>query len=143
MNFHTDVITLYNYDFDNDTMVELWKPTVFGADHPVRLIRTQGSNISTSGLADADAAKVYIRYSDLPKTYAEPADWNVLSEAEKTEKFTFSSERDFFVVGDTSSETILTDGFYEYMKNKYDGVYAITTVDRYEHIMPHFEVGGK
>ena len=28
------------------------------------------------------------------------------------------------------------------MSNSYDDVYKVTTVDKYEDILPHFEVGG-
>ena len=31
---------------------------------------------------------------------------------------------------------------YEWMHENFDDVYKVTTVDKYEDILPHFEVGG-
>mgnify|MGYP006981940041 FL=1 len=31
---------------------------------------------------------------------------------------------------------------YEWARDNMDAVYKVTTVDKYEDIMPHFEVGG-
>lgn len=44
--------------------------------------------------------------------------------------------------GDVAAEYTGQEDFFNYMKENFDGVYKITTVDRYD-LIPHLEVGGK
>lgn len=74
--------------------------------------------------------------------YRKPKEWKNSEEKERT--FTIT-EDDFFVEGNFDVETADDDeypnGLFEYMKQNYDDVYNITSVNRYKTI-PHFEVGG-
>ena len=119
---------------------EIWLPTVITE---IDYTATQGANITKSGLSTADAVTVFINYSALKKPYKSPNEWQSLTSAEKALNVTFSQGIDFFVFGDTSSVTILATGFFAYMQKHYSDCYKITTVDRYEDVMPHFEIGGK
>ena len=69
-------------------------------------------------------------------------EWEKLSEADKMIYYTFAPGKDFFVKGD-KSDVLITDDFYQYMKENCDSVYKVTTVDHYSDVMKHMEVGGK
>lgn len=135
--FFNKTVTLWNCSNSDDVMEEeIWYPTVL---ENVRLIETKGRNVSTSGIKEADSAKLHILTSNLKKPYLEPKEWDALDD--KSQAFTLCQEKDFFVKGDVSEiETV--DNFFQWMKDHYDGVYQITTVDRFE-VIPHLEVGGK
>lgn len=138
-SFYNDTVTVYN-KYTNSDGTETWLPTVLT---DVNLVLTHGANVSASGMSDADSAKLFIGYENLLKKYKEPMEWAKLSNSEKAKTFTFASGTDFFVRGDTSEETPLADGFYQYMKKNYDGVFKVSNVDYYTDIMPHMEIGGK
>lgn len=140
--FYDDTVTLYNGYTDGLTDVEVWLPTLFTGETAVNLSITKGANITESGMNDADTAKMHVKYSALPKPYMDPIEWQKLPSADKPKYFTFTETQDFFVKGDTTAVPILSEGFYDYMKSHYDNVFKITTVDRYDHVMPHYEIGG-
>ena len=136
--FYNKVVTVYNKTTDDLMGTETWYPTVL---ENVRLLVTKGANVSKSGMDSADAASLYVKFELLPegaKEYLPPKAWQ--NSAEKENYFTFTSGEDFFVEGDTSSEE-QTEGFFSYMKEKYDNCFKVTNVDRYE-LIPHLEVGG-
>lgn len=136
--FYNKTVTVFNqYMDEGPTGAVHWLPTVL---ENVRLIETHGANISKSGIAGADAASLYIKTEDL--NYLEPKAWKTLTLEEKKKKFTLAPDSDFFVKGDHSKEDLSQVDFFSYMKKKYDGVYKVTTVDKYE-LIPHLEVGGK
>ena len=165
--FDNKTITVYNKYTDTISEKEIWLPTVItGIDYTA----TQGANITKSGLSTADAVTVFINYSALKKPYKSPNEWQSLASAEKALNVTFSQGIDFFVFGDTSWEigyfnlatestcnlgecylpadlsdsvTILATRFFAYMQKHYSDCYKITTMDRYDDVMPHFEIGGK
>lgn len=136
--FYNKTITIFNQAFDSDDLLAktTWYATVL---HNVRLLETKGANIATSGIADADSARLHIK-NPCEKPYLPPKQWAEL--IDKASAFTLCGERDFFVVGDLSDEDLSRPKLYEYIKEKYDGVYMITNVDKYD-LIPHFEVGGR
>lgn len=136
--FYNKTVTVYNKAVDGLMGTETWYATVL---RNVRLLVTKGANITKSGRDNADTAKLHVRMDMLPKgskLYLPPKEWE--RSAEKEKYFTFTSGEDFFVEGDTSSETP-EDEFFAYMEQKYDNCYMVTNVDRYE-LIPHLEVGG-
>lgn len=137
--FYNNTVTLYNRWYDSVLDQENWIPTVLT---DCNLIITKGANISKSGLENADTASLRVREGCTDKTYLNPKEWEALTAADKENYYTFTSGEDFFVEGDTTSETILSDDFYQYMKKNKDNVFRVTNADRYTDVMPHFEVGG-
>jgi len=133
--FYSKTVTIFNSVSDDDVMgADSWLPTVL---HDVRLLETQGKNIEKSGITSADSAKLFIKTDNLEKPYMDPKEWS--QSENKSDAFTLCKDRDFFIVGDVSDETVAS---FEQMKEKYDGCYQITTVDKYS-LIPHFEVGGR
>lgn len=133
--------------FYNKTVTVYCKTTaegVMGADtwyayvlENVRLIVSKGTNVSKTGLESADSAKLHV---DLPRPYLAPIEWQ--NEADKAEYFAFQEQSGFFVEGDTSAEDTTQSDFYQYMKDKYDNCFMVSTVDKFD-LIPHLEVGGK
>lgn len=135
--FYKDTVTIYNRHENKAEMTEMWYPTVL---HNVRLLVTKGANMVKTGANTADSARLHIYMERvLEKAYKEPKEW--LEAPDKLVVFTFK-EGDFFVKGDTSVEEVIREDFAEYMKQKYDNCFCITTVDTYT-LIPHMEVGGK
>ena len=135
---YNKTVTVFNqYTSDDDVLgSEHWFPTVLEG---VLLKETQGANITRTGLMDANSVTMHIKTEGYEKPYMDPVEWGLL--LDKTDAFTLCRERDFFVVGDVSDVEV-RDNFFAYMKENYDGVYRIMTVDKYETI-PHYEIGGK
>lgn len=133
-------VTVYNKYMDAITGYEIWLPTLI---ENVDYTATQGANITKSGLSTADAVTVFINYSALPKPYKTPKEWQALTAEDKAKYVTFAQGTDFFIFGDSTSNVITTKGFFSDMQKRYSDCYKVTTVDRYDDILPHFEIGGK
>lgn len=133
-------VTIYNKYMDSTTGYEIWLPTLI---ENVDYTATQGANITKSGLSTADAVTVFINYSALPKPYKTPKEWQALTAEDKAKYVTFTQGTDFFIFGDSTSNVITTKGFFSDMQKRYSDCYKVTTVDRYDDILPHFEIGGK
>ncbi len=138
--FYNKTVTVYNkYETGGIKGTEVWLPTVF---ENVRLQINKGANVTTSGLKDADRARLHIKRNSLPKPYLMPLQWQALPDEEKPNYFTLTGGTDFFVEGDVSVVEASKDGFFSYMKQKYDNCYKITNADCYD-LIPHFEIGGE
>ena len=112
--FDNKTVTLFNRSFNAETEEEKYYTTLLEG---VDLVETKGANVSKSGMDSADAVKLYIDFANLGKTlkpYLPPKAWDVLPE----------------------------ESAYEWMHENFDDVYKVTTIDKYEDILPHFEVGG-
>ena len=133
-------VTIYNKYMDSITGYEIWLPTLI---ENVDYTATQGANITKSGLSTADAVTVFINYSALPKPYKTPKEWQALTAEDKAKYVTFTQGTDFFIFGDSTSNVITTKGFFSDMQKRYSDCYKVTAVDRYDDILPHFEIGGK
>ena len=137
--FYNDMVTLFNRFYNPDTDETKYYPTLL---ENVNLVETKGANVTKSGMDSADAAKLFIDLGALPKKYMDPKAWDSLPEAEKTNYITFHPTDDFFIKGDQTSLELPKSCVYEWAHDSMDSVYKVTTVDKYEDIMPHFEVGG-
>lgn len=137
--FDNKTVTLFNRSFDAETEEETYYPTLLEG---VDLVETKGANVSKSGMDSADAAKLFVCIGDVNKTYMEPKAWDALTEDEKKNYITFHSTEDFFVKGDQTAVDLPETDAYEWMRNNFDDVYKVTNIDKYEDILPHFEVGG-
>lgn len=137
--FYNDTVTLFNRFYDPDTDEEKYYPTLL---ENVNLVETKGANVTKSGLDSADAAKLFIDPGELSKKYMDPKEWDALPETEKANHITFHPTDDFFIKGDQTSLELPKSCVYEWAHDSMDSVYKVTTVDKYEDIMPHFEVGG-
>ena len=137
--FDNKTVTLFNRSFNAETEEETYYPTLLEG---VDLVETKGANVSKSGLDSADAAKLFVCIGDVNKTYMEPKAWDALTEDEKKNYITFHSTEDFFVKGDQTAVDLPETDAYEWMRNNFDDVYKVTNIDKYEDILPHFEVGG-
>ena len=137
--FDNKTVTLFNRSVNPETGGERYYPTLLEG---VDLVETKGANVSKSGMDSADAVKLYIDFTNLAKPYLSPKAWDVLPEEEKRNYITFHSTEDFFVKGDHTDVDLPEESAYEWMHENFDDVYKVTTVDKYEDILPHFEVGG-
>lgn len=137
--FDNKTVTLFNRSFNAETEEETYYPTLLEG---VDLVETKGANVSKSGMDSADAAKLFLCIGDVNKTYMEPKAWDALTEDEKKNYITFHSTEDFFVKGDQTAVDLPETDAYEWMRNNFDDVYKVTNIDKYEDILPHFEVGG-
>lgn len=138
---YADTVTIFNYHKDKKQRIAMWYPTVLDG---VELQIAEGVNVSKSGNDNADSASLHIKINaDTRKIYKKPMEYKALEN--KQEYFTLKAN-DFFMAGayDNSpiNEEDYPNGFFEYMKGRYDDVYNITTVDVFKTIL-HFEVGGK
>ena len=135
---NSQTVTIFNHVADDGVLSDdNWYVTLL---KNVRIVETQGKNISTSGLENADAVKVHIMLDNLEKPYLGPVEWSEL--LDKTEAFTLTGGRDFLVIGDVSDIEAEVPDLFQYCKENYDGVYRITHVDKFM-IIPHLEVGGR
>ena len=137
--FDNKTVTLFNRSFNAETEEETYYPTLLEG---VDLVETKGANVSKSGMNSADAAKLFVCIGDVNKTYMEPKAWDALTEDEKKNYITFHSTEDFFVKGEQAAVDLPETDAYEWMRNNFDDVYKVTNIDKYEDILPHFEVGG-
>lgn len=137
--FDNKTVTLFNRSFNAETEEETYYLTLLEG---VDLVETKGANVSKSGMDSADAAKLFVCIGDVNKTYMEPKAWDALTEDEKKNYITFHSTEDFFVKGDQTAVDLPETDAYEWMRNNFDDVYKVTNIDKYEDILPHFEVGG-
>lgn len=135
--FYNKTVTVFNQTTDDLLGKEIWYATVL---ENVRLIETKGANVTSTGLTDTDASKLFIHLDTLDKPYVTPKIWQKLSD--KTTAFTFTEDNDFFVLGDMSDVDLNKKNLFSYMKDTYDSVYRVTSVDKYE-LIPHLEVGGR
>lgn len=134
--FYKDTVTIYNHFESQGSYEEFWYPTVLTG---VRLLIQKGARVAATGRNDADTAILHILTDDLEKMYLLPKQWQGVKD--KAAFFTIATG-DFFVEGNTSAEALEQENFAQYMKEKYDNCFQVTTVDSYS-LIPHIEVGGK
>lgn len=143
-------VTVYNVSENQDTLEQEYNVTFLRG---VLLDRRQAINIEKSGLQDADAATLFIPFSveaiDAvtyePKQYIGPKAYRQLQDVTgywTLEPGGVSSGADtFFVKGE-----VLSYEGYGKMREQYDDVYDITTVDMRDFgsaDMQHWQVGAR
>ena len=137
--FDNKTVTLFNRSFNAETEEETYYPTLLEG---VDLVETKGANVSKSGMDSADAVKLYVDFGNIAKPYLPPKEWENMPDKCKQQFLTFNPAQDFFIKGDHTDLEIPESEAYGWAHDNLDSVYKVTTVDRYEDIMPHFEVGG-
>lgn len=146
---YNDTVTVFNLYRSKQLGTATWYPHVISKCY---LNVDKGSNIQKTGLQNADAAKLHIKYKiqDGKKVigdmeYKEPKEWDAQTNDQYEKTITFTEGEDFFVLGDFSGNPIDDDeirgGLFQQMNSTHDNVYRITTVGMYKNI-PHFEIGG-
>ena len=143
-------VTIYNVGENPDTLEQEYNVTFLRG---VFLDRRQAINIEKSGLRDADAATLFIPFSveavdavtGSPKQYIGPKAYRQLSDVSgywTLEPGGLSSGMDsWFVKGE-----ILNYSGYGRMRELYDDVYDITTIDTRDFgsaDMQHWQVGAR
>ena len=133
----------------------IWYPHVIkNAD----LVIDKGANIVKTGLESADSAKLHIKYHILDgkkmvgrSLWLPSKEWDNQTNDKLLASITFTEGQDFFwegeysenAVNDVDYQTLKYNGFYDYMNQRYDNVFLITTVGGPYTLIPHFEIGGK
>lgn len=140
-------ITLFNYHESTDT----WFKTVI---ENVNCIINEAASPTTRGLNDVNTADIKIQTAPdksivdkggSQKTYVGPKMF--AEDNAPGDKFTFTPEKDFVMVGDFGSLPTRKDddyatGLYDELNGKYDNVYIVQK-SVYFGLIPHFEVGGR
>ena len=137
--FDNKKVTLFNCWMNPETEEEKYYRTLLDG---VDIVETKQANVSKDGKDSVDVVKLYIDMDKMPKPYQSPRVWKALEEEGKKTHITFTPATDFFVKGDCTGATLPDESVYEWMRDNYDDVYMINTVEKYEDILPHFEVGG-
>lgn len=149
---YSDTITLFNHY--KSRLGDMWYPTVIrGAN----LNMDKAAIVAKYGAESNDKAILNIHYQTVNgqimidgKPYLPPKEWENQTNDKLAESITFASgmDSDFFMSGEYESTAPISDsdfdienGFYNYINDKYDYVFAITSVAQYS-VIPHLEIVG-
>lgn len=151
-----DVITLFNRY--KSRAGDIWFPTVI---HNVNVNIDRASVIARMGTESQDKVIVNIKYDtdtdghtfvgDEGKEYFPPKKWEEHLVEDLKYYVTINPQDgfDFFVVGEVLYEGFdqildndFPDGFFDFVSNRYDYVFAVTSVTQLS-VIPHFEITGK
>lgn len=147
--YYTDKCTIYTPIGGEVGEPRRWYATEL--EH-VRVELTQGSNIRTTGLADADICRIKVYDKDLTKPYETSPKWRQNEAREGT--LTFDDQTIFIItekadmgISVTAPTGVVEDAAYEgglqeYLKMTYGLTFRITTADHYS-LIPHWEIGGR
>lgn len=148
---YSGTVTLFNRY--KSRLGDMWYPTVI---HGVNIQIDKAAIIAKYGAESKDNAILNVRYHIVDsnvmvgnKPYFPPKEWERQTNDKLSESITFTSgiDFDFFVLEeyptkDPIADDDYIDGFYNYVNDEYDFVFAITSVAQYSAI-PHFEIMGK
>ena len=148
---YNDTITLFNRYVNREG--DTWYPTIIRG---VNLNIDRAAIVAKYGAQSADSVVLNIRYSFssdkkivADKPYLPPKEWSELPNDELGGSITFAGGTlyDFFYVGEWNNTEPISDreypkGFYAYMNEEYDNVFAVSSVGLYT-VIPHFEILGK
>lgn len=144
---YSDTITLFNRNEDK------WYPTILRG---VDLNMDKAAIIAKYGDQSADNAVLHIKCTYKSdgvyvggKKWLPPKEWDVQEESELLQTLTFTSGNnfDFFIAGEWPDDEVINendylDGFYNMANQRYDYVFAISSVALYT-VIPHFEIMAK
>ena len=147
---YSDKITLFNHY--KSRLGDMWYPTVIDG---VNLLIDKAAIVAKYGAESKDNALLNIHYQTVDKQimvdgkpYLPPKEWSHQTNDKLPESITFASGKDFdfFMLGEYESKEPIADddyidGFYNYINDEYDYVFAVTSVAKYTAI-PHFEIMG-
>lgn len=152
---YQDTVTVFNrYMFEDETI--WWMPTVLTGVH---FVLDRAKVISTYGEQSTDNVMLHVRYSGgryapvvQGKKYVLPKAFRKLdpASAESHITFAFGDDFDFLINGKWPELESITGnidddvymnygGFFNYMNENYDHVFAITGVSKYD-LLPHFRI---
>ncbi|MBQ0074493.1 MAG: hypothetical protein KBT34_09890 [Prevotella sp.] len=147
---YQDTITVFNRM--PSRLGDMWYPTIL---RNVNLNEDRAVIVNSYGESSADNAVLNVHYSVVDdvkyisgKKYVLPKEYRNLTNDELVKYITFTSGQDFdfFVYGSYDTGVVNDDdyinGFYDYMRDKYDKVYAITSVADFS-VIPHLQITGK
>lgn len=148
-----DTVTVFNRYVSR--LGDMWYPTVI---HGVNLLIDKAAIMAKYGAESKDNAILNIHYQKVGeqitidgKPYLPPKEWERQTNDKLPESITFASgkEFDFFMLGDYGSTAPIEDskydddnGFYNYMNDNYDYVFAITSVGGPYTTIPTFQIMG-
>ena len=137
-------ITLFNYYESKISGIFLWYPTVL---RNVNIVVDKAAITAKYGEKAQDNAILHVRQPNGSKPWLSPKEWANQVNDSLADFVTFKSG-DFFWLGEWPDEIPVNeedyvDGFYDYMSNKYDYVFRVTTVGGPYSLIPHFEILGR
>lgn len=147
---YSEKITLFNHY--KSRLGDMWYPTVIDG---VNLLIDKAAIVAKYGAESKDNAILNIHYQTINnqiivsgKPYLPPKEWERQTNDKLSESITFTSgtDFDFFMLGEYENiepiaDDDFYDGFYNYINDNYDYVFAVTSVAKYTAI-PHFEIMG-
>lgn len=147
---YSGTVTLFNRY--KSRLGDMWYPTVI---HGVNIQIDKAAIIAKYGVESKDNAILNVKYHIVDsnvmvgnKPYFPPKEWERQTNDKLADSITFTSgtDFDFFMLGEYPtiepiSDDDYIDGFYDYVNDEYDFVFAITSVAQYSAI-PHFEIMG-
>lgn len=148
---YSDTITLFNHY--KSRLGNMWYPTVIKR---VNLNIDKAAIIAKYGAESKDNAMLGIHYQTVSdqimvdgKPYLPPKEWERQTNDKLSESITFTSGKDFdfFMLGEYGSTEPIADddyvdGFYNYMNDNYDFVFAITSAGGPYTTIPTFQIMG-
>lgn len=149
---YNDTVTLFNRY--SNRQGDTWYPSVL---RNVHLNMDKAAILAKYGPESQDSAVLNVRYAkngqDLivgDKPWRPPKEWAAQTNDILPGSLTFSGGQlfDFFWVGEWPDEAPIsgsdyTEGFYNYMNDRYDYVFAVSSVGGPYTVIPHFEIMGK
>lgn len=147
---YSDKITFFNHY--KSRLGDMWYPTVIDG---VNLLIDKAAIVAKYGAESKDNAILNIRYRSVDgnimigdKPYFPPKEWERQTNDKLADSITFESGENFsfFMLGEYPELTPIKDedydGFFEYVSENYDFVFAVTSSAMYK-VIPHFEITGK
>ena len=147
----SDTVTVFNRY--KSRLGDMWYPTVI---HGVNLLIDKAAIVAKYGAESKDNAVLNIHYQTVDgqimvggKPYFSPKEWDKQTNDKLVESITFTSgiDFDFFMLGEYGNikpiaDDDYLDGFYNYMNDNYDYVFAITSVGGPYTTIPTFQIMG-
>lgn len=147
---YSDTVTVFNRY--RSRLGDMWYPTIL---RNVNINSDKANILSNYGEQSQDRVVLNVKYDNVDgnkvvcgKRYLLPKEWEAQTNDVLAETITFASGQgfDFFLIGEYEESVIndedYLDGFYNYMNDKYDNVYAITSVSEFS-VIPHLEITGR
>lgn len=150
---YSEKITLFNHY--KSRLGDMWYPTVIDG---VNLLIDKAAIMAKYGAESKDTAMLSIHYHKEDgqimidgKPYLSPKEWERQTNDKLADSITFTSgtDFDFFMLGEYPTTDPIADedfdnegGFYNYMNDNYDYVFAITSVGGPYTAIPTFQIMG-
>lgn len=147
---YSDTVTIFNRY--RSRLGDMWYPTILRNVN----INSDKANIRTNyGEQSQDNIVLNVQYELADgnkvvagKRYLLPKEWDAQTNDVLAETITFNSGQgfDFFLIGEYEEDVIddndYIDGFFNYMNDKFDNVFVVTSVSEFS-VIPHLEITGR